>query len=39
MLKTRAKKAKIDGDIPVNCSKYYKIQGFGHYNGKNSPYF
>jgi hypothetical protein len=29
----------ISGDIPVNSSKSDKIQRFGAYKRKNSPYF
>jgi hypothetical protein len=38
MYAVEALEAKISGDFPINCSKYGKIQSFGSYKRKNSPY-
>jgi hypothetical protein len=39
MYDREAKSTNISGDIPVNCFKSDKIEGFGSYKRKNSGYF
>jgi hypothetical protein len=35
----KALEAELNGEIPINCSKYGEFQRFGAYKRKNPLYF